>query len=120
MIKFDFRRSPEEVWAKVMSKYFEHVSLQRKRYLLVCKNDRLMHTILMLTDERCPLCAMSPIVGGTLLGALLQLITVADESYFAIVLRSIVAIFRYVSHLLLSLNDGMDVAVLACTCWPVR
>lgn len=89
------RRSPEEVWAKVMSKYFEHVSLQRKRYLLVCKNDRLMHTILMLTDERCPLCAMSPIVGGTLLGALLQLITVADESYFAIVLRSIVAIFRW-------------------------
>ncbi|MFH4978505.1 hypothetical protein AB6A40_005214 [Gnathostoma spinigerum] len=88
------KRSAEEIWVKVMCKFFDHISLQSDRYQISDPGNEIQIMLRVMYGDIYRIEVLPRIIRLALLGALLQLITVMSGSHFIKILFCINHIFR--------------------------
>lgn len=86
-------RTPEGVWGKVMSKFFDHMLLQSESYRIDDVDDRIRCALAALFSAVCPLESFQAVVRAVLLGSALQLLTILPSSFHSLLLSSATRIF---------------------------
>lgn len=87
------KRTPEDVWGKVMAKFFGHMLLQSESYRIDDVDDRFRDALTALFSAACPFESFRPAVRAVLLGSILQLLTVLPSSFHTMLLSSATRIF---------------------------